>query len=110
LSETLRNPREYLQEACLINPTLGENHTITHKEEFKIMFLPDYLMNNLIQASQIPPRVLKDNRFILPKGLMFILPMGLMCILLRDKLFNPLKGKLFIPRNHINRFTPLRIH
>ena len=45
-------------------------------------------MDNVIQASQIPPRVLKDNNLILP--------MGLMCIYLRDLLLTLLKGKMFI--------------
>jgi hypothetical protein len=96
LLETLHNPREYLQEAHLPNPTLGGTHIITHKEEYQIMFLPDHLMDNLIWESQTPPGILKDNNLILPKGLMFILPMGLMCICLRDLLLTLLKGKMFI--------------
>jgi hypothetical protein len=82
---------EYLQEVRLMNPTMGGNHTITHKEEYQILFLLDYLLDNLVRVSQIPPGVLKENNLILPKGLMFILPKGLM--------FTLLKGKLFIPHN-----------
>jgi hypothetical protein len=79
LLETLHNPREYLWEAHLPNPVLGGTHIITHKEGYQILFLPDHLMDNLIQeASQTPHGVLKDNNLILPKGLMFTLP--LMCI------------------------------
>jgi hypothetical protein len=39
LLETLHNPREYLQEALLFNPTLGGTHIITHWEDYKIPFL-----------------------------------------------------------------------
>jgi hypothetical protein len=68
---------------------LGGTHIITHKEEYQILFLLDYLMENLIRAtSQTPPGVLKDNNLILP--------MGLMCIHLWDLLPTLLKGKMFI--------------
>jgi hypothetical protein len=58
------------------------------------LFLPDYILDNHIWVSQIPPGVLKDNNLILPKGIIFTL--------YRDKLFTLLKGKLFIPHNQIN--------
>jgi hypothetical protein len=102
LLETLHNPGENPKEVRLINLTKEGNHTITHKEEYQILFLPDYILDNLIQVSQIPPGVLKDNNIILPKGLMFTL-----C---RDKLFTLLKGKLFIPHNLINQIILLRIN
>jgi hypothetical protein len=71
--ETLHNPREYLQEALLPNPTLGGTHIITHKEEYQIMFLLEHLMDNLIRAaSQTPPGVLRDKNLILLMGLMCI--------------------------------------
>jgi hypothetical protein len=92
--ETLHNPGEYLKEVHLINPTTGGNHTITHKEEYQNLFLPNYILDNLIWVSQIPPGVLKDKQLILHKGLMLTL--------LREKMFNLLKGKLFIPHNQIN--------
>jgi hypothetical protein len=102
LSEILHNPREYLKEVSLINLTMRVNHTITHKEEYQILFLPDYILDNLIRVSQIPPGVLKDNNLILPKGLMFTL--------LREKLFTLLKGKLFIPHKQINQLILLIIN
>jgi hypothetical protein len=102
LPETFYNPEEYLKEVRLINLTKGGNHTITHKEEYQILFLSDYILENLIQVSQIPPGVLKDNKIILPKGLMFTLH--------REKLFTLLKGKLFIPKNQINRLILLNIN
>jgi hypothetical protein len=68
---------------------LGGNHIITHKEEYQIMFLPDRLMDNIIQAaSQTSPGVLKEKNLILP--------MGLMCICLQDLLLTLLKGTMFI--------------
>jgi hypothetical protein len=103
--ETLHNPGEYLQEAHLPNPTLGSTHTITHKEEYQILFLLDHLMDNLIwAASQTPPRVLKDNKLILP--------MGLMCIRLLDLLLILLKGNMFIllMGNQITQLVMLRTH
>jgi hypothetical protein len=102
LSETLHNPREYLKEVRLINLTTRGNHTITHEEEYQILFLLDYILDNLIRVSQIPPGVLKDKNLILPKGLMFTL--------LREKKFTLIKGKLFIPHNQINRLILLRIN
>jgi hypothetical protein len=92
--ETLHNPRENIKEVHLINLTKEGNHTITHKEEYQILFLPDYILDNLIWVSQIPPRILKDNHLILPKGQMFTLH--------RDKMFTLLKRILFIPHNLIN--------
>jgi hypothetical protein len=89
LLETLQNPREYLSEAHLPNSMLGGTRIITHKEEYQILFLPDYLMDNLIwAASQTPPGVLKDNNLIFP--------MGLMCIQIQDLLLTLLKGTMFI--------------
>jgi hypothetical protein len=110
LLETLHNPGEYLWEAHLPNPMLGGTHIITHKEEHQIPFLLEHLMDNLIWESQTPPRVLKDNNLILPKGLMFILP--LMCISLQDLLLTLLKGNMFIllMGKQITRLIMLRTH
>jgi hypothetical protein len=103
LLETLHNPREYLQEVLLPNPTLGGIHIITLKEEYRILFLPEHIMDNLIQAtSQTPLRVLRDKNIILL--------MGLMCTHLRDLLVTILKGKMFIllMGNKITRLIMLR--
>jgi hypothetical protein len=102
LLETLHNLGEYVKEVHLINFTKGGNHTITHKQEYQIPFLPDYILDNHIQVSQIPPGFLKENKLILPKGQMFTLHRGKMYILL--------KGRLFIPHNLINHLILLRIH
>jgi hypothetical protein len=93
LLETLHNPREYLPEAHLPNPMLGGTHIITHKEEYQILFLLDHVMDNLIWASQTPPRVLKENNLILPMGLMFIRFRDLLLTLLKGKICILLMGK-----------------
>jgi hypothetical protein len=103
--ETLHNPGEYLWEAHLPNPILVGTHIIKHKEEYQIMFLLKHLMENLIQvASQTPPGVLRDNKLILP--------MGLMCIHLQVLLLSLLKGKMFIllMGKQITRLIMLRTH
>jgi hypothetical protein len=81
---------------------MGGNHNIIQKEEYQILFLLDYILDNLIWVSQIPPGVLKDNNLILPKGLIFTL--------LREKLFNLLKGNIFILHNQINQLILLKIN
>jgi hypothetical protein len=75
-------------------PTKGGHHTITHKEEYQILFLLDYLLDNLIRVSQIPPGVLKDNNLILPKGLMFTL--------LKGQNIYPPQGKTVYPSSREN--------
>jgi hypothetical protein len=90
---------------------LGGTHIITDKEEYQILFLLDHLMDNLIRAAyKTPPRVLKDNNLILPKGLMFILP--IICIRLRDLLLTLLKGNMFIllMGKQITQLIMLRTH